>query len=776
MYLIFDTETTGLPKDFKAPITDTDNWPRVIQIAWQLHDVSGKILEHQDYMIKPEGFNIPIESESIHGISTELAIKDGLALQEVLDLFVEVLGRAEFIVGQNLLFDINVLGSEFIRNNQESPISSFPVLDTCTEKTAFLCKLPGGRGGKFKKPTLTELHFQLFGSPFSEAHNATADVEATTRCFLELIRTGHFDLDELNINVEQMESFVLENPKSISAIGLKHQNLKAKSEKIRSEQLKKSVSQKPPTKDLDIDIEDLDFAHLHVFSQFSVLQSTIHIKKLVDKVGELKMPAIALTDLGNMMAAFRFERVVSNYNKEIRKNNELEDTEKKQEILPIIGCTYNVCTDRLNKSVKDNGYQVVLLAKNKSGYQNLIKLASIAYTEGFYYVPRIDKSAIEQYHKDIIVLSGNMNGEIPGLILKVGETQAEESLIWWKNLFCDDFYIEINRHQLEFEQRVNDSLISLARKHNVKLIGANSVYYLNQEDSESHDVLLCVKENELVSKPKGRGRGFRYGLENDSYYLKSKQEMQELFSDLPEAIANISEVIGKCEYYPLQRDVLLPEFSIPERFIDSKDEKDGGKRGENNYLKHLTYEGAKSRYKEITPEITKRIEFELQTIENTGYPGYFLIVQDFCKAAREMGVSVGPGRGSAAGSVVAYCNGITNVDPIEYNLLFERFLNPDRISMPDIDIDFDDEGRSKVIDYVIDKYGAKQVAQIITYGTMAAKSAIRDASRVMDLPLHEADRLSKLVPPISLNKLFGFSEKQLSDKLPNRSDLNNAKE
>ena len=776
MYLIFDTETTGLPKDFKAPITDTDNWPRVIQIAWQLHDVKGNIIEHQDYMIKPEGFNIPIESESIHGISTELAVNKGVDLQEVLDSFIEVLGRSEFIVGQNLLFDINVLGSEFIRMNQESPISSFPVLDTCTEKTALLCRLPGGRGGKFKKPTLTELHSQLFGTPFSEAHNATADVEATTRCFLELIRTGHFSLEELNIDAKQMEDFILENPKTISPIGLKHQNLKAESEKLRSKQLKKSVSKIPPQKDLDIDITGLDFAHLHVFSQFSVLQSTVHIKKLVDKVGELKMPAIALTDLGNMMAAFRFERIVSNYNKEIRKNNELEDTEKKQEILPIIGCTYNVCTDRLNKSVKDNGYQVVLLAKNKSGYQNLIKLASIAYTEGFYYVPRIDKSVIEQYHEDIIVLSGNMNGEIPGLILKVGETQAEESLIWWKNLFGDDFYIQINRHQLEFEQRVNDSLISLARKHKVKLIGANSVYYLNQEDAESHDVLLCVKENQLVSTPKGRGRGFRYGLENDSYYLKSKEEMQELFSDLPDAIANISEVIAKCEHYPLQRDVLLPEFSIPEQFMDSKDEKDGGKRGENNYLKHLTYEGAKSRYNEITPEITKRIDFELQTIENTGYPGYFLIVQDFCKAAREMGVSVGPGRGSAAGSVVAYCNGITNVDPIEYNLLFERFLNPDRISMPDIDIDFDDEGRSKVIDYVIDKYGAKQVAQIITYGTMAAKSAIRDASRVMDLPLHEADRLSKLVPPISLNKLFGFSEKQLSDKLPNRSDFNNAKE
>jgi DNA polymerase-3 subunit alpha len=429
-----------------------------------------------------------------------------------------------------------------------------------------------------------------------------------------------------------------------------------------------------------------------------------------------------------------------------------------------------------DKSVKDNGYQVVLLAKNKNGYQNIIKLASIAYTKGMYYVPRIDKAVIEQYKEDIIVLSGNLYGEIPNLILNVGENQAEDALLWWKEQFKDDFYIELSRHQLETEERVNPILVQLARKHEVKIVATNNTYYLNKTDAQAHDVLLCVKDNELVETPKGKGRGFRYGLENDQYYFKSTEEMVSLFADLPEAILNVEEIIEKCEPYPLAREVLLPAFDIPTEFISPEDAVDGGKRGENAFLRHLTYEGAKKRYKEITPEIQERIDFELATIEKTGYPGYFLIVQDFCHAARAMNVSVGPGRGSAAGSAVAYCIQITNVDPIKYDLLFERFLNPDRVSMPDIDIDFDDEGRGRVIDYVINKYGANQVAQIITYGTMAAKSAIRDTARVMNLPLPEADRLAKLIPDISLKKLFSFSETELIDKLKNQEAVANAKE
>jgi DNA polymerase-3 subunit alpha len=779
MYLIFDTETTGLPRNYNAPITDTSNWPRVVQLAWQLHEDNGALVEQKDFLIRPDGFNIPFQSEQIHGISTELARLAGEDLGDVLFLFKKALEKADFIVGHNVRFDINVMGCEYVRFNEETPLK-LPILDTCTERTAEMCQLPGGRGGKFKLPTLTELHDFLFHVGFNEAHNATADVESTTRCFLELIRKEHYTLEELLQEPGYFESYKTANPAEIQTIGLQHVNLKAESAKLREAQKEKEVPQTPISPASTEKLAGVKFAHLHNHTQYSILQSTAEVGQLIQKAAELRQRAVALTDTGNMMAAFHFEKAASGYNAKVREERILAEENgeafDKEEIIPIIGCEFNVCRNLADKSVKDNGYQVVLLAKNKNGYQNIIKLASIAYTKGMYYVPRVDKEVIEKYKEDIIVLSGNLYGEIPNLILNVGEKQAEDALLWWKQQFGSDFYIELSRHQLETEERVNPILIQLARQHEVKIVATNNTYYLNQTDAQAHDVLLCVKDNELVETPKGKGRGFRYGLENDQYYFKSTEEMVDLFADLPEAILNVEEIIGKCEPYPLAREVLLPAFDIPEEFISPEDALDGGKRGENAFLRHLTYEGAKKRYKEITPEIQERIDFELATIEKTGYPGYFLIVQDFCHAARRMNVSVGPGRGSAAGSAVAYCIQITNVDPIKYDLLFERFLNPDRVSMPDIDIDFDDEGRGRVIDYVINKYGANQVAQIITYGTMAAKSAIRDTARVMNLPLPEADRLAKLIPDISLKKLFSFSETELIDKLKNQEAITNAKE
>ena len=780
MYIIFDTETTGLPRNWNAPITDTDNWPRVIQIAWQLHDDMGRLIEHKDFLIRPDGFNIPYDSEQIHGISTQLAEEQGHDLEDILNEFNQALEKAKFVVGQNVTFDTNVWGCEFYRLGIETPMHEMTVLDTCTETTANLCRLPGGRGGKFKLPTLTELHEFLFHEKFNEAHNATADVEATTRCFFELIRRGVFLPAELQQEDRYIENFKEFNPQPIGLAGLKHVNLKEASAKLVKEETEDAIDLIDKEAILG-ELDGFSFAHLHNHTQFSILQSTIDINGLVRKAAEHDMPAVALTDTGNMMAAFHFERAVANYNKEVQeKRAEAEANGEKfdgKEILPIIGCEFNVCRDLTDKTQKDNGYQVVLLAKNKNGYQNLIRLASIAYTEGMYYVPRVDKKVIEEYHEDIIVLTGNLYGEVPSLILNVGEVQAEEALLWWKSIFQDDLYVELMRHGQENEDRVNEVLIQLATKHQVKLVASNNTYYLEQEDAIAHDVLLCVKDNELVTTPKGRGRGFRYGLDNNEYYFKSQEEMKALFLDVPEAIKSVDEIISKCEHYPLAREVLLPAFDIPEQFIDPQDEVDGGKRGENNYLRFLAYEGAKRRYPEITDEIKERLDFELETIERTGYPGYFLIVQDFCNASREMGVSVGPGRGSAAGSAVAYCTGITNIDPIRYDLLFERFLNPDRVSMPDIDIDFDDEGRGRVIEWVINKYGANQVAQIITYGTMAAKSSIRDTARVMDLPLPEADRIAKLIPDISLAKIFSLSDPELREKLKNnQDDINRVKE
>ena len=768
MYLIFDTETTGLPKRWDAPITDTDNWPRAIQIAWQLHDEMGNCLEYQDYLIQPDGFNIPYDAERIHGISTELAQEKGIPLQEALDKFNEVLDKAKFIVGQNVGFDINIMGCEFYRGEVANRLQELPVLDTCTEHTAELCKIPGGRGGKFKLPTLTELHEFLFNMPFAEAHNASADVEATTRCFFELVRRQEFTKEELDVEADYFKKFSETNPKEIQLIGLKHINLKKESEKIR-EKLQKTQEDDLSEAEIRENISELaevDFVHLHNHSQFSILQSTISVYDLVQAAAKQNMPAVALTDHGNMMGAFHFVREIANHNKSVETKR--KEAEEKGEVYngktlkPIIGCEFHVCENHADKTVKDNGYQIVLIAKNKRGYHNLAKLSSLAYTNGFYYVPRIDKKLIEQYKEDIIVLTGNLYGEVPSKVLNIGENQAEEALLWWKKTFGEDLYIELMRHGQEDENRVNQVLIEFSKKHNIKLVATNNSYYISKEDANAHDILLCVKDGEKQTTPIGRGRGYRYGLPNQEYFFKSSEEMKILFKDVPEAISNIQEVVDKIESFELARDVLLPKFAIPEEFKNTEDEKDGGKRGENAYLRHLTYQGAEKRYGEITPEIKERIDFELNVIENTGYPGYFLIVEDFIRAAREMDVSVGPGRGSAAGSVVAYCLWITNIDPIKYDLLFERFLNPDRVSMPDIDIDFDDEGRGRVMEYVINKYGANQVAQIITYGTMAAKSSIRDTARVLDLPLGDADRIAKLIPNTKLSKIFGVEEKKLN--------------
>ena len=771
MYLIFDTETTGLPKNWNAPFTDTDNWPRCIQIAWQLHDDMGMLIEHQDYLVKPDGFTIPFDAEQIHGISTELAEQKGIPLAEVLEKFNIAMSKTKFIVGQNVKFDLNIMGAEFHRLSVENPLQELPVLDTCTEYTAKLCQIPGGRGGKFKLPTLTELHQYLFGEPFGEAHNATADVEATTRCFLELVRKQQYTTEQLDVQHDYFKNFSEANPKEIELIGLKHINLKKASKKIADALWAKDTGgvSKEELKENIKTLEDATFTHLHNHSQFSVLQSTIAVKDLVKAAGDAEMPAVAITDHANMMGAFHFVKEIGAYNKSVQTKN-AEAVEKGEEptakeVKPIIGCEFFVCEDHKNKSVKDYGYQIVLLAKNKKGYHNLAKMSSIAYTDGFYYVPRIDKKVIQQYKEDIIVLTGNLYGEVPGKVLNVGEHQAEEALIWWKQEFGNDLYMELMRHGQEDEERVNKVLLEFAKKHEVKLVATNNTYYCAKEDANAHDVLLCVKDGEKQATPIGRGRGYRYGLPNQEYYFKSQNEMKDLFKDLPDAILNISEILDKIEPYELARDVLLPVFDIPEEYKDPEDTLDGGNRGENAYLRYITYEGAKKRYTEITPEIRERIDFELDTIRNSGYPGYFLITEDFIREARNMDVSVGPGRGSAAGSVVAYCLTITNIDPLKYDLLFERFLNPDRVSMPDIDIDFDDEGRSRVMDYVIKKYGSNQVAQIITYGTMAAKSSIRDTARVLDLPLSDSDRIAKLIPTMSkLSKIFGQSEADLKKK------------
>ena len=754
MYLIFDTETTGLPKKWNAPITDSDNWPRCVQLAWQLHDSKGALISDHSYLIKPENFNIPFESEQIHGISTELANKIGVDLDEVLNKFISDLSNAGFIIGHNVKFDLNIIGAELFRINSDVNLLEKDILDTCTEMTANVCKLPGGRGGKFKFPTLIELYSFLFDESFSEAHNASADVEATARAFFELVRIGIINQTVFKGYPELSEGLRSHDQTKVPLFGIKHLNLKKESKKVSKKISKENEDDKKIIDSIPEQIISAPFAHLHNNTQFSVLQSTSRIGNLVKKAGESNMSAIAITDRGNMMGCFHFIKAIKNYNSSIS-----EDSEKTQ-IKPIIGCELNVCSNHKDKSNRDDGYQIVFLAKNKNGYRNLSKMCSIGYTEGFYYVPRVDRSIIEQYKSDLIVLSGNMYGEIANKLLNIGESQAEDALMYWKNLFGDDFYLEMMKHGQEDEDRVNETLLEFSKSHNVKVVPTNNSFYLNKEDANAHDILLCVKDGEKQATPIGRGRGFRYGLKNQEYYFKTSNEMKFLFRDYPDFFSNISEIVEKVELYELAREVLLPKFKIPADFkTENSDDL------ENEYLKFLTFNGAKKHYKNLDNDLNERILFELNVIKSSGYPGYFLIVQDLIKAAIDMGVSVGPGRGSAAGSVVAYCLGITKIDPIKYDLLFERFLNPDRVSMPDIDIDFDDEGRNKVIDYVIEKYGSNQVAQIITYGKMAAKSSIRDTARVLDLSLGDADRIAKLVPNLKLKDIFEKDEKKLSDNL-----------
>lgn len=760
MYLIYDTETTGLPNNYKAPITDADNWPRLVQLAWQLHAADGSLIEADNFIVKPEGFDIPFNSEQVHGISTKKALEEGIPLQEALGRFTEVLGRTKIVAGHNVEFDNNIMGAEYMRVGNSAPIMDMVSVDTKNESTEF-CAIPGGRGGQFKWPKLTELHVKLFDEEFDEAHNAAADVAATSRCFLELIRLQVIPLAKTGLTADEFKTFQKVNPAPFKTEDIDVGNQVAAS--------KKAVAKKVETAASKTEITH-DFAHLHCHSQFSLLQATIRIKNLVKRAVDDGMPAVALTDHANMYGTFHFVNEIEAANASIAEYNaKIEAGEEKgalkKSIKGIVGCEFYVTDDHTDKTRQNNGAQTVLLAKNKQGYHNLAKLSSISYADGFYYVPRIDKKLLLQYKSDLIVTTGGSGGEVPNLILNVGEKQAEEAFLWYKENFGEDFYVELINHGLESEKRVNQVLLEFAKKHNVRYFPSNNPYYLRQKDQRAHDILCCLKEGVKIDE-ESRGRDYIKRLfPNDQFYFKSQAEMKQIFAHLPEAFETITEIVDKIEAFRLKQDVLLPVFDIPKEFIDPADEADKGKRGENAYLRHLTYEGAKKRYGEITPELTERIDFELKTIANSGYPGYFLIVQDFTSEARKMGVVVGPGRGSAAGSVVAYCTEITNVDPIAYDLLFERFLNPDRVSLPDIDIDFDDEGRGKIIDWVVAKYGKNQVAQIITYGSMGGKSAIRDTARVLNLPLFEADKIAKLIPDISLAKIFGLSEKELKSKL-----------
>lgn len=498
-----------------------------------------------------------------------------------------------------------------------------------------------------------------------------------------------------------------------------------------------------------------EFIHLHSHTQYSLLDGAASISGMYKKAAKDGMKALTITDHGNMFGVFDF---VAEANK-----HKLADGSP---IKPIVGCEFYLVEDRFvqtfSKDKRDKRFHQLLIAKNANGYKNLSKMCSLGFIEGLYgKYPRIDKTLIEKYHHDLIATTCCIGAEVPQAILKKGEDEARKVFEWWLNIFGEDYYIEIQRHGMAEQDKINEVLLRWSKEYNVKVIATNDSHYIDQDDSNAHDILLCINTGEKQSTPTNKEfsedenamKGKRFAFFNDQFYFKTQAEMSNLFKDVPHAVENTMDVFHKVEHLNLKKDILLPNFPIPKEFQIHADDV----LNQWEYLKHLTFEGARQRYKEITPDIEERLNFELHTIKTMGFPGYFLIVADFIKAGRDMGVLIGPGRGSAAGSAVAYCIGITNIDPIAYNLLFERFLNPDRKSLPDIDTDFDDIGRQKVIDYVVKKYGRNQVAQIVTYSTMAAKVSIKDVARVLDLPLSESIALTKLVtdrPGADLGRLL----------------------
>lgn len=448
------------------------------------------------------------------------------------------------------------------------------------------------------------------------------------------------------------------------------------------------------------------------------------------------MGALAITDHGNMFGVPQFVNAA-----------------RKHGIKAIIGCECYVAPNMHDHKDKRR-YHQLLLAKNRVGYENLIKLCSLGFTEGYYYKPRIDRAHIAKYAEGLIATTCCMGAEVPKAILEKGEKEAEEIFKAWLDIFGEDYYIELQRHGIEGQERYNQVLLKWAKKYGVKIIATNDVHYVKKEDSLAQDIMLCLQTGKKFDDPK------RMRFVAEQFYMKSPQEMGALFHDLPEALANTKEITHKVEALSLTRDILMPNFQIPSSFNNQEE-----------YLRHLTLQGARERYQPLTAEVQERIDYELKVLADMGYAGYMLIVQDMIKAAQQLGVVVGPGRGSAAGSVVVYALGITDVEPLRYQLLFERFLNPDRISMPDIDTDVDDEGRQKVIQYLAEKYGHNQVAQIVTFGTMGARSAIRDVARVLDLPLAMADRLAKLLPEkIGTTLAQGIAEVPLLAEYYQRTD------
>ena len=591
MFLIFDTETTGLPANYKAPLTDFENWPRLVQLAWQCHDVDGKFLFAKNYVVKPVGFRIPLNAEMVHHISTEKALEIGQDLDFVLREFAADVQKATVIVGHNIEFDLSIVGCEYLRSGMENVLDSARKLCTKEASTDFCAIM---KNGKAKWPNLTELHQKLFGTPFEDAHNAAGDVVATTRCFLELVRIGVIGAQQLGISEAEYQAFKEHNTVPFEPENIEFESFEApKAEAVQPQPAPQPAAEKPTTETQPTDGKGDTFTHLHVHSHYSILDGMSKVPDLINKCMANNMHAMALTDHGNM---FGIKDLVDTANKvngapkkkvkeckeEIEKETDeakkaelqakLADLKAKEEAFipfkPIIGIEA-YCAHETRHKKDTRGWHLILLAKNKTGYKNLCKLSSKAFTEGYYYNARIDHELLEQYHDGIICCSACLGGEVPQKIMDGDFEGAEQSVLWFKNLFGDDYYLEMQRHQTNKpnadqstfvrQQEVNKVLMEFAKKHNIKLIATNDVHFVEEEHGEAHDRLICLSTGKDFNDPDR----MHYTKQE---WLKTPEEMADIFADIPEALTNTQEIADKVEVYSIDSDPIMPKFPIPPDF------------------------------------------------------------------------------------------------------------------------------------------------------------------------------------------------------------------